>query len=164
MASNMALLLCMSVVASAAAILHSAGWKPEPCEAGKPCHQLYEHSYGSEFIGACPIESVTVAEGCAAYFEGKEEAAKCPQLTCPKALGKTFKLTCSGGCCPTCWAPDHVVGLDRHTAIDGGLVVETAPAAPPSCAGARCFEPTCAEGFAKGYVQGQCCYSCVASR
>ena len=27
-----------------------------------------------------------------------------------------MKLTCGGGCCPTCWAPDHVVTLDRHSA------------------------------------------------
>merc|ERR1719215_1617223 len=29
-----------------------------------------------------------------------------------------MKLVCAGGCCPTCWAPDHVVGLDRHTALE----------------------------------------------
>merc|ERR550537_1318190 len=65
----------------------------------------------------CPIESVVSADGCGALFAGKADGEKCKQIDCPKALGKTMKLTCGGGCCPTCWAPDHVVAMDRHTSI-----------------------------------------------
>ena len=145
----------------------NASWKPEPCDElppGVPCVKLYEHPQGSGLVTTCPMESVTSADGCAAYFGDKADGAKCPQLDCPKALGVHFKLVCAGGCCPTCWAPDHVLKLDRHTVEHTGLVVDPAPGAPPTCAGVQCFEPVCAEGFTKGFVQGNCCYSCVAGR
>merc|ERR1719433_2151682 len=104
---------------------------------------------------------MTNADGCAAQFKGKGDADQCPQLVCGKALGVTFKLVCGGGCCPTCWAPDHVLAMDRHTALENPATVPTAPQAPTHCAGARCFTPVCGEGFHKGYVQGSCCHSCV---
>merc|ERR1719321_1416880 len=89
---------------------------------------------------------MTNAESCAAQFGDAPDGEQCPQITCPKALGVTMKLTCGGGCCPTCWAPDHVIAVDRHTAgPDTGLVVPPAPQAPPHCATAKCFEPICAD-------------------
>merc|ERR1719183_2848324 len=142
-------------------------WSPPNCEElapGVPCRNLYEHPQGSMFVGSCPVDTFASPDGCAAQFAGKNDASKCPQISCPKALGVTMKLVCGGSCCPTCWAPDHVIAMDRHTAEDTGLVIETAPQAPPSCAGAVCFEPLCAEGKTKGHVQGNCCYSCVPGR
>eukprot|EP00928_Gymnodinium_smaydae_P019331 TRINITY_DN173_c0_g1_i1.p1 TRINITY_DN173_c0_g1~~TRINITY_DN173_c0_g1_i1.p1 ORF type:complete len:165 (+),score=26.37 TRINITY_DN173_c0_g1_i1:71-565(+) len=141
-------------------VLERVGWKPEP-DSG---YELYVHPQGSGLVMPCPVESHTSPDGCAAAFKGKADGEQCPQLTCPKALGKTMKLVCGGGCCPVCWAPDHVVAMDRHTAEDTGNVVATAPQAPPHCAGAVCFEPICAEGKSKGHVQGDCCYSCVPGR
>mmetsp|Transcript_132024 Transcript_132024/g.422453 ORF Transcript_132024/g.422453 Transcript_132024/m.422453 type:complete len:165 (-) Transcript_132024:52-546(-) len=157
------------VIAMAAAVAEAlkAGWTPEPCEElapGMPCVKLYEHPQGSTTVMPCPMESVTSADGCGALFGGKADGEQCPQITCPKALGVTMKLVCAGGCCPSCWAPDHVVNLDRHTALENPAVVPPAPQAPTSCGGVRCFEPMCAEGFAKGHVQGDCCYSCVTGR
>merc|ERR1711862_1061704 len=132
-------------------------WKPEPCdelEPGVPCTKLYEHPQGSEFVTPCPVEEMANPEGCSAYSTGKAEADKCPQISCPKALGVTMKLVCGGGCCPTCWAPDHVIAMDRHTALENVARVDAAPQAPPQCKSVVCFEPICAEGFQKGFVQG----------
>mmetsp|Transcript_59093 Transcript_59093/g.155623 ORF Transcript_59093/g.155623 Transcript_59093/m.155623 type:complete len:161 (+) Transcript_59093:70-552(+) len=160
--------MALRTLALAALVASAAAWAPTPCgelAPGEPCKKLYEHPQGSTFVTACPIESMTSAEACGAAFEGKSEEAKCPQITCPKALGVTMKLTCGGGCCPTCWAPDHVVGLDRHTAMGKSPYhAEAAAAAPGTCAGAKCFVPVCAEGYAPGFVQGSCCESCVPGR
>ena len=145
----------------------ASAWAPEPCEElepGVPCTALYKHPQGSTTVMPCPVESLTSTDGCAALFGDKADGKQCPQITCPKALGVTMKLVCAGGCCPTCWAPDHVVKLDRHSALANPAVVPPAPQAPTTCGGVRCFEPMCGEGFTKGHVQGDCCYSCVAGR
>merc|ERR1719476_1244809 len=160
--------LSLSAVASAAAgesVTLASGkrrsaWKPEH-DSGRA---LYEHPQGSGLVTPCPLTSMVNTDGCEAQFTGKGDGERCPQLTCPKALGVTMKLVCGGSCCPTCWAPDHVIAMDRHTAEDTGLVIDIAPQAPPSCKGAVCFEPLCAEGKTKGHVQGNCCYSCVPGR
>merc|ERR1719326_2766491 len=74
----------------ALAALNSAGaWKPEACSElaeGVPCRELYEHPQGSTFVSTCPKETWTVADGCAAYLDGKSEAEQCPQITCPVAM------------------------------------------------------------------------------
>eukprot|EP00747_Dinoflagellata_sp_TGD_P129350 gnl/TRDRNA2_/TRDRNA2_174668_c0_seq10.p1 gnl/TRDRNA2_/TRDRNA2_174668_c0~~gnl/TRDRNA2_/TRDRNA2_174668_c0_seq10.p1 ORF type:complete len:191 (-),score=20.72 gnl/TRDRNA2_/TRDRNA2_174668_c0_seq10:75-566(-) len=143
------------------------GWTPEPCDSlpeGVPCVTLYKHPAGSEFVTPCPGDTYKSAEGCGAYLSPRSDAEKCPQLTCPKALGVTFKLVCAGGCCPTCWAPDHVLALDRHSALKNPMTVDPHPAAPPHCSGVKCFEPICAPGTQKGFVQGSCCYSCTPGR
>merc|ERR1719150_395941 len=144
-----------------------SAWEPPSCEElepGVPCRKLYKHPQGSTFVGPCPVESMTDADGCAAKFKGKSDAEQCSQIACSKALGVTFKLVCGGSCCPFCWAPDHVVAMDRHTSLEKPEVVPPAPQAPPTCKGARCFKPVCGTGFQEGYVQGNCCYSCVAGR
>mmetsp|Transcript_18483 Transcript_18483/g.41180 ORF Transcript_18483/g.41180 Transcript_18483/m.41180 type:complete len:161 (+) Transcript_18483:87-569(+) len=145
----------------------ATAWEPEKCAElpeGVPCRTLYEHPMGSEFVGPCPVETYTSTDGCAAQFEGKSDADKCPQIDCPKALGVTFKLVCGGTCCPTCWAPDHVVELDRHTTVENKLVVSAAPQAPGTCSGVKCFKPICADGYVEGHQQGDCCYSCLPGR
>jgi len=135
-------------------------WKPEPDSGVK----LYEHPQGSTVVTPCPVDSLTAPASCNAYFGDKADGAKCPQITCPKALGVTMKLTCSGGCCPTCWAPDHVIAVDRHTSIDDAAVVDPAPQAPSSCGGVKCFKLNCGAGFTEGFVNGNCCYSCIPGR
>eukprot|EP00746_Dinoflagellata_sp_MGD_P166885 gnl/MRDRNA2_/MRDRNA2_97091_c0_seq1.p1 gnl/MRDRNA2_/MRDRNA2_97091_c0~~gnl/MRDRNA2_/MRDRNA2_97091_c0_seq1.p1 ORF type:complete len:168 (-),score=21.53 gnl/MRDRNA2_/MRDRNA2_97091_c0_seq1:74-577(-) len=141
-------------------------WKPEPCEELKPgetCRQLYQHPQGSTFVGTCPIDTIANPDGCAAYAEDKPDAEHCPQIKCPKALGVTMKLVCGGGCCPTCWAPDHIVAMDRHTAMEGSPYGAAAhPKAPTTCEGVKCFKPVCPAGKEIGHVEGACCYSCVA--
>mmetsp|Transcript_115229 Transcript_115229/g.322084 ORF Transcript_115229/g.322084 Transcript_115229/m.322084 type:complete len:123 (+) Transcript_115229:102-470(+) len=71
-----------------------------------------------------------------------------------------------GQCCPICWAPDDVIGLDRHSALSGNnpYARDPHPAAPTTCSGAKCFAPHCAEGYTPGHVQGRCCESCVPGR
>eukprot|EP00927_Polykrikos_kofoidii_P073673 TRINITY_DN69693_c0_g1_i1.p1 TRINITY_DN69693_c0_g1~~TRINITY_DN69693_c0_g1_i1.p1 ORF type:complete len:143 (+),score=18.09 TRINITY_DN69693_c0_g1_i1:64-429(+) len=65
-------------------------------------------------------------------------------------------------CCPICWAPDHVIGLDRHEAGERSMFRRDAhPAAPTSCQGARCFAPHCLPGQHEGHVTGRCCASCI---
>merc|ERR1719281_848779 len=66
-----------------------------------------------------------------------------------------------GQCCPICWAEDHVVPLDRHMAGAGMYTVAPHGAAPPSCAGVKCFKLMCFDGTMPGYVTGSCCESCV---
>merc|ERR1719281_924425 len=58
----------------------------------------------------------------------------------------------SGQCCPICWAEDHVVPLDRHSAIKSEYVTSVHAAAPPTCAGAKCFKLLCIAGQMPGYV------------
>jgi len=135
-------------------------WKPEH---GSGMH-LYEHPQGSTVVMPCPVESFGNAEACNAYFGNKADGEQCPQITCPRTPGVTMKLTCSGGCCPTCWAPDHVIAVDRHTSVDDAAVVDSAPQAPGSCGGVKCFALACAPGFSEGHVNGACCYSCVPGR
>lgn len=70
-----------------------------------------------------------------------------------------------GQCCATCYAPDDVVAIDRHTALEGGspFAAELAPAAPQSCAGVKCFTPSCRVGEKVGHEPNRCCESCVAA-
>jgi len=67
-----------------------------------------------------------------------------------------------GQCCATCYAPDHVVAIDRHTALAGGspYAADRAPAAPSSCQGVKCFTPACRPGETVGHAPGRCCLSC----
>merc|ERR1719198_1837201 len=111
---------------------------------------------------ALPTDQMPRSAGSAAYQEGKPDAEHCPQIKCPEALGVHMKLVCGGGCCPTCWAPDHILAMDRHTAMSGSPYGAAAhPKAPATCEGVKCFKPVCPAGKEPGYVDGGCCYSCV---
>lgn len=146
-------------------VLEGHAWKPEPCSElpdGVPCRALYHHQEGSEFVTPCPVESWASADGCKAFLEGKRGADQCPQVECPIALGKAMKLVCSGNCCPTCWAPDHVVPLERHAADGADYIVKPHERAPKHCNGIKCFTLICAAGQDEGYKEGDCCPSCVA--
>ena len=66
-----------------------------------------------------------------------------------------------GQCCPICWAEDHAVPLDRHSAMGKSpYATSVHAAAPPTCAGAKCFTPLCIAGQMPGYVPGSCCEQC----
>eukprot|EP00747_Dinoflagellata_sp_TGD_P139470 gnl/TRDRNA2_/TRDRNA2_175893_c0_seq33.p1 gnl/TRDRNA2_/TRDRNA2_175893_c0~~gnl/TRDRNA2_/TRDRNA2_175893_c0_seq33.p1 ORF type:complete len:129 (+),score=21.03 gnl/TRDRNA2_/TRDRNA2_175893_c0_seq33:77-463(+) len=90
---------------------------------------------------------------------------ECGDMACPEP----FELkTMSGQCCPICWAPDHVVPVDRHKKLDGPSphLVDIHTSAPDECRGpglhpTLCFKPNCKKGFKPGYVSGNCCSSCV---
>ena len=53
---------------------------------------------------------------------------QCADIACLPPFVMKRKL---GQCCPTCFAPDHVVALDRHVAMDGPspYAADMAPAA-----------------------------------
>uniref|UniRef100_A0A7S3WWG7 Uncharacterized protein n=1 Tax=Strombidinopsis acuminata TaxID=141414 RepID=A0A7S3WWG7_9SPIT len=92
----------------------------------------------------------------------------CVHITCAdiECLAP-FTLTRSEGqCCAICYAPDNVVALDRHTALQGNnpYAREVHAAAPTTCAGAKCFHQPCMSGYTLGHVQGRCCESCVPGR
>eukprot|EP00929_Paragymnodinium_shiwhaense_P014170 TRINITY_DN122053_c0_g1_i1.p2 TRINITY_DN122053_c0_g1~~TRINITY_DN122053_c0_g1_i1.p2 ORF type:complete len:131 (+),score=19.98 TRINITY_DN122053_c0_g1_i1:92-484(+) len=89
----------------------------------------------------------------------------CHSITCAdiECLSPLELRRQEGQCCPVCWAPDHVVGLDRHESTgDLGFRKEVHPAAPTTCSGAKCFTPACPTGQQVGHVSGRCCASCVA--
>merc|ERR1719473_1280333 len=68
-----------------------------------------------------------------------------------------------GQCCPTCFAPDHVLALDRHVSMKGPSKYATklAPTAPVSCKGAKCFKQVCMPGFKPGIAPNGCCLACT---
>eukprot|EP00928_Gymnodinium_smaydae_P065229 TRINITY_DN483_c0_g1_i2.p2 TRINITY_DN483_c0_g1~~TRINITY_DN483_c0_g1_i2.p2 ORF type:complete len:125 (+),score=11.21 TRINITY_DN483_c0_g1_i2:79-453(+) len=92
-------------------------------------------------------------------------APVCTEITCADIECKAplEMRRAEGQCCPICWAPDHIIGLDRHTALQGEnpYARDAHPAAPPTCAGVKCFHPACAAGYHEGHVQGRCCASCI---
>jgi len=86
----------------------------------------------------------------------------CADIKCtpPFALKRA-----KGQCCPTCFADDAAVALDRHTAMKGPspYAAKLAGAAPSSCKGVKCFTPVCIAGYTPGQMPGACCNSCKPS-
>ena len=82
----------------------------------------------------------------------------CGETACPDP----FVLKTDSTCCGICYAPDHVVAIDRHTALAGGspYAADVSVNAPGTCAGVKCFTPVCKPGQAVGHVPGACCDSC----
>merc|ERR1719271_1186224 len=83
-----------------------------------------------------------------------------------------FELKTDNTCCGYCWAPDHVVAVDRHVATvfnSTGFAVEQCESAPSTCTGpganaVRCFKPSCREGEKPHCAPGACCHKCVPAR
>lgn len=76
-----------------------------------------------------------------------------------------FELKKDETCCGYCWAPDHVVALDRHTAINSPYKSDSmCDSAPSSCRGpgpaASCFTPSCRVGEAPHCAPNACCPRC----
>merc|ERR1719262_1600848 len=110
-------------------------------------------------------ELMRQASGGASIDQGKDKSEGCGLLKgCPDvACAAPFELKRSKGqCCPVCFAPDHVVKIDRHVAMKGPspYAAKVAPGAPGSCKGVKCFKPVCAPGTAPGQRPGACCLSC----
>merc|ERR1740130_1466143 len=86
----------------------------------------------------------------------------CADIKCvtPFALKRT-----KGQCCPTCFADEAAVALDRHTSMKGPSPYAAKPAggAPSSCKGVKCFQPVCIAGYTPGQAPGACCNSCQPS-
>lgn len=123
------------------------------------------------FVAPCPLDSVLHPETCQTFITGQHPAVPdpvpCPaiQTHCGPGSGSPMmSLTCNGSCCPVCWAPDHVIAMDRHTSISDADVIPPHPAAPAHCAGVKCFTPLCLPGYTVGHTPGDCCSSCRPGR
>merc|ERR1719198_1653623 len=86
----------------------------------------------------------------------------CADIKCVPPFELTRK---KGQCCPTCYASDAAVALDRHTAMKGPspYAAPLAAAAPSSCKGVKCFKPVCIAGYTPKQAPGACCVSCQPS-
>mmetsp|Transcript_19141 Transcript_19141/g.45088 ORF Transcript_19141/g.45088 Transcript_19141/m.45088 type:complete len:153 (-) Transcript_19141:115-573(-) len=90
---------------------------------------------------------------------------ECGAFECPSP----FELKVDGTCCGYCWAPDHVVGADRHVVVEHnatGFAVEQCEASPSTCRGpgvnvVRCFKPSCRAGDTAHCAPGACCPICT---
>ena len=88
----------------------------------------------------------------------------CGETACPDP----FVLKTDSTCCGICYAPDHVVAIDRHVSGgDAGFRSEMCEGAPSSCLGpgpaAVCFKPSCAAGFEPHCQPAACCATCSAT-
>mmetsp|Transcript_119089 Transcript_119089/g.216464 ORF Transcript_119089/g.216464 Transcript_119089/m.216464 type:complete len:129 (+) Transcript_119089:87-473(+) len=117
-------------------------------------------------IFACLLAPAEASLAIAAEGKQSRLSPVCHDITCAdiKCLPPLELRRKEGQCCSICWASDEDVALDRHTRLSGEnpYLVDTHPAAPPSCEGALCFVPKCPDGETVGYVQGDCCKSCIA--
>lgn len=86
---------------------------------------------------------------------------QCADISCMHPLELVRR---EGQCCPICWAPDHKVALDRHSAGDADALAaykaDQVLGAPEHCAGAKCFKLHCLKGQKETAVPGACCHSC----
>eukprot|EP00420_Gonyaulax_spinifera_P027360 CAMPEP_0197909094 /NCGR_PEP_ID=MMETSP1439-20131203/68196_1 /TAXON_ID=66791 /ORGANISM="Gonyaulax spinifera, Strain CCMP409" /LENGTH=76 /DNA_ID=CAMNT_0043530643 /DNA_START=48 /DNA_END=275 /DNA_ORIENTATION=- len=76
MARSLSVILATALAATSAHAGLRTLWTPPACEELEPgvaCRKLYEHPQGSTFVGSCPVESMTNADGCAAQFKGKAD-------------------------------------------------------------------------------------------
>jgi len=107
-------------------------------------------------------ERMRQAEGRASVDHMEDITPACSSVGCAdiQCLAPLKLVRRQGQCCPICWAEDHVVPLDRHSAIKSEYVVKGHPAAPPSCAGAKCFQLMCIAGQSPHHRPGSCCESC----
>eukprot|EP00397_Hematodinium_sp_SG-2012_P061269 GEMP01080873.1.p2 GENE.GEMP01080873.1~~GEMP01080873.1.p2 ORF type:complete len:143 (+),score=30.86 GEMP01080873.1:80-508(+) len=90
----------------------------------------------------------------------------CSKIECgAMSCDAPFELKTDNTCCGYCWAPDHVVSLDRHTASNSPYKTDAVcDSAPSSCRGpgpaASCFQPSCRTGEAPHCSPGACCPRC----
>lgn len=96
------------------------------------------------------------------------EESSCASIKCDEDFECVLpfeKRRPKGQCCPICWAADHVLPVDRHSAMSGSNPhsAPTADMAPANCRKpqrAECFNPVCAEGKKPHHTPGRCCMSC----
>merc|ERR1719272_2413701 len=97
-------------------------------------------------------ELMRQAGGGAGVDHGHDKGAACGSMTgCAdiKCVPPFVLKRGPGQCCPTCFADDKTVALDRHTAMKGPnpYAAKVAPAAPTNCAGVKCFKTVCHAGW-----------------
>merc|ERR1719159_461030 len=130
---------------------------PVACDLGARTTRLIPADAQAELIrqsnpGAGTDRGDDKGEGCG-LLKG------CSDVACPPP----FELKRGKGqCCPVCFAPDHVVALDRHVAMKGPSKYATkmASTAPASCKGVKCFKAVCAPGVEVGIKPNACCLGC----
>merc|ERR1719198_1922210 len=110
-------------------------------------------------------ELMRQAGGGAAVDHGHDKGEACGLMTgCAdiKCVPPFVLKRLKGQCCPTCFADDAAVALDRHTAMKGPspYAAPLAGAAPSSCKGVKCFKPVCIAGYTPKQAPGACCVSC----
>jgi len=110
-------------------------------------------------------ELMRQAGGGAGVDHGHDKGAACGLMTgCAdiKCVAPFVLKRAKGQCCPTCFADEASVALDRHTSMKGPSPYKAplAAAAPSSCRGVKCFQPVCIAGYTPGQMPGACCNSC----
>jgi len=113
-------------------------------------------------------ELMRQASGGAGVDHGHDKGEACGLMTgCAdiKCVPPFELKRTKGQCCPTCFASEEAVALDRHTAMKGPspYAAPVANAAPSSCKGVKCFKPVCIAGYMPGQAPGACCNSCLPS-
>merc|ERR1719272_974177 len=110
-------------------------------------------------------ELMRQAGGGAGVDHGHDKGVACGSMTgCAdiKCVAPFALKRAKGQCCPTCFADDAAVALDRHTSMKGPspYAASVANAAPSSCKGVKCFTPVCIAGYTPKQAPGACCNSC----
>merc|ERR1719235_2654230 len=90
---------------------------------------------------------------------------ECGDYECPTP----FELKVDATCCGYCYAPDHVVSVDRHVVVKynaTGFAVDQCESAPSTCKGpgptaVRCFKPSCRAGDTPTCSPNACCAACA---
>merc|ERR1719335_1988657 len=127
------------------------------------CSYLVLATVGIQTLFAVDVQKLS-GPGQQAVISGLPE---CADITCAdiECLAPLEIRRLDDQCCAICWAPDHVIALDRHTAMGKSpYAAEPAPQAPTTCIGVKCFKPVCGSGYSPGHVSGDCCYSCTPTR
>merc|ERR1719482_501373 len=89
---------------------------------------------------------------------------ECGEYECPSP----FELKVDNTCCGYCYAPDHIVAVDRHVAVpfnSTGNIVAQCESAPSTCKGlgihpVRCFKPSCRPSDVPHCGPTSCCPIC----
>merc|ERR1719198_2941083 len=120
---------------------------------------------GKLIPAADQAELMRQAGGGATVDHGHDKGEACGLMTgCAdiKCVPPFVLKRLPGQCCPTCFADEAAVALDRHTAMKGPspYAAKLAAAAPSSCKGVKCFKPVCIAGYEPGQMPGACCNSC----
>merc|ERR1719207_273366 len=106
-------------------------------------------------------------------FGNSQLEPPCSKIECGEyECTPPFELKTDNTCCGYCYAPDHVIAVDRHVATaynSSGFAVDQCEGAPSTCTGpgaeaVRCFKPSCREGEKPHCAPGACCHKCVPAR
>lgn len=93
----------------------------------------------------------------------------CAKIECgAMSCDAPFQLKTDDTCCGYCWAPDHIVPLDRHQPFDSPHKTDGCPGAPKFCNGpgpaATCFTQPCKASEDLHCGPTDCCGRCQKRR